>query len=162
MLTWKDANGRTWSTRITLADARRLKDNGTDLLDTERMKDLFGDTLTIVEVMAELARTQWIEKELTYPQFADLVIETPEVYEKASAAFVEGITDFFRRLARPALAELVEKAFEAAQVTQQTMMARVQGSQINRLILAAQAKAEKEFDDAIENEIAKLQPITGE
>lgn len=108
---WTDATGQQWDAAIRFEDWQRLKASGFDILDPSAFESSFGDPLKIVEVLAELHRTQWEAKGLKYEQFADLIIEGS--FGASQAAFVAAVANFTRNLGRNAQAVLVERAFAA-------------------------------------------------
>lgn len=155
-LVWTDSAGREWSCRIGVADARRLKDRGTDLLDSESMKTFFADSLNVIESIAESLRPQWESKGLEYVDFFEVITESEAVYRACTDAFVAGLADFFRRIGRPAMAAVVEKAFAAMGVAEETMIARVNGPKVAELLEVASERMQKEFDQNIDQEIDKI------
>lgn len=155
-LAWIDAKGQRWSTRITLGDAKRLKEVGQDIMSGEFLKGLFGDPLVTVETIAECLRTQWTERGLTYEQFADLILDSDVSFIKAKEAFKRGLTDFFRRLGLAAQAELVEKAESIAKRLASMTLLSVNGEKMNTFLSEAEAKALASFDEEMDRQIAKL------
>jgi hypothetical protein len=153
---WIDANGQRWSTRLTLGDAKRMKEAGQDIMSGEFLKGLFGDPLVTVETIAECLRSQWTERGLTYEQFADLILDSDVSFLKAKEAFKRGLTDFFQRLGLGAEAELVNKSAAIAGRMQSTMLSRVNSEKMTEFLSAAEKKAVDVFDDEINKEIAKL------
>ena len=155
-LVWRDASGRDYTFRLTLGDARRLKDKGVDLLDPDAMQHLFVDSLKVVETISELLRPQWEQRGLTYEQFAESLIDEASSYLKACEAFSAGLADFFRRLGRNALAAVVVRAWAAIVSTEDAMVARVAGPGVDKLLAMAVTKAQNEFDRAIEKGLEQI------
>jgi hypothetical protein len=153
---WIDANGQRWSTRLTLGDAKRMREAGQDIMSGEFLKGLFGDPLVTVETIAECLRSQWTERGLTYEQFADLILDSDVSFLKAKEAFKRGLTDFFQRLGLGAQAELVEKAESIARRIASMTLLSVNGEKMQQFLSEAEAKALASFDKEIDRQIAKL------
>lgn len=155
---WKDVSGQAWSFRITLADNQRLKNSGFDLFDPQTHERIFADTLSVIEVMAELLRPQWEAAGIDYAGLVDRLTETETTLPESIRALQEGLVDFFRRFGKPALAEVVRKAIAVADRVQQAQMQRATSPKIDELIEAGLARDEQRFDD----ELARAkQQLTG-
>ncbi len=155
-LTWTDSQGREWNFRLTIADLKRLKSAGTDIADPDVYKTLFGDTLGLIETVAEVLRPQWESRALSYEQFAECLIETPDSLVAVQAAFVAGLSDFFRRAQSLERAVIVEKAWAATKATKLAIERRANSQELQGLIDAALAKEEENFREAIAIETAKI------
>ena len=155
-VTFRDSEDRQWSCRITIADARRLKSAGSDICNPEGFQVLFGNTLSQVELIAELMRPQWEAVGMKYEQFADFLIAVDGRFAEVQECFANALTDFFQRLGEPHLARLAAKAREAAIKAVAAQLARVEGPRINQMIDAMLAADEKRFESAVDVELAKL------
>lgn len=153
---WRDSQNRAWSCRLTIADAKRLKAAGVDIGNPETYKALFGDALSIIEVIAEALRPQWEKAGLTYEEFADVLIETESSLATAIECFNAGLKDFFRRLGENAKATIVEKAEQAAKLSKAAQEKRANSSQVDSLIRKALEEEEKLFQSELAKEEAKL------
>ena len=158
-LTWTDAAGHLWSCAIRLSDARRLKESGTDLFNPEQLRTLFSDTLGTIELIGELLRPQWEEAGISYLDFSDSLVESAGVYTAATAALQAAIADFFRRIDRPALALVVERAFETARSLETQAVGNAGGDKMAQLMTSMQRRSQAAFDEEIEKAIAE-QSIT--
>ncbi len=159
-VTFADKEKRSWSLRITIADARRLKETGTDICNPEGFQIIFASTLSQIEMIAELMRPQWEAASMSYEQFADWLIDDEGRWAEVQECFINALTDFFRRLGEPHLARLAEKAREAAEKAVRAQLARVDGPKLDQMIDAMLAADEKRFESAVEKELAKLSGAT--
>lgn len=157
-LTWTDETGHQWSCVIKFSDAIRLRANEIDLFNAERIGNLFGDTLTTIEFIGELSRPQFESRGLSYESFADLLIEG-DCHPRAMEALQHGLADFFRHIGRPALALVIERAWESAMALQIQSVRNVAGAKTDQLMEAMRTRSQAEFDVAVEKEIAKLQTL---
>jgi len=125
--TWTDTQGRTWSARMTIAEANRLKaEESIDLLDPESLKLLIGDPLAVVGLICAVHAPQINEAGLTRGDFAEVCTETERVASDAADALVEALADFFGRLRKPALATLVKVAMQTTNAAEQQVKLRVE------------------------------------
>lgn len=155
-LTWIDANGQPWSSRITLSHAERLKRNGVDILSEEFLKNLFGLPLQIIELLGEVSREQWEARGISYEQFADLVTQEEATYVAAKEALMAGLVDFFHRLTLPQLAALLDRGAAAARKITEAMVAKVNGGKVDTLMNSALKKSLDDFDRSIDAQIAEI------
>jgi hypothetical protein len=153
-----DHTGQQWSFRLTLADNSRLKESGFDLFDPQTHERIFADTLTIIEVIAELLRPKWEEAGLKYEQFVDLLTWDVDTLPKVINAFTEGLTNFFQRAGKPALAAVIAKAVAVADRQNKIQMQRVNSPKVEKLIEAGLAKDAAAFDEQVDR---ALQQFTG-
>ena len=160
LIQWKDKQGRAWSFRLNIGDTKRLKDAGFDIGDPKSFQKVLNDSLGCVELIAEAMRPQWEQANLTYEQFADLIIEDVGTLKAVQDCFIEGLRDFFLRLDENAMAKIVEKAKAATSASKLAMTARADSQAINGLIEKALAKEESDFQRLLAEEEAKLSGAT--
>lgn len=153
-MTWVDNQGRSWSCRVTIEDAKRLKSTGCDIADPKAFEAAFASSLAQLEVFAELMRPQWERIGLQYDQFVELMIETDDRIAQVQSAFVAGITDFFRRLGEPWMAAVAEKAWKAAARLGEARLART--SSLDPVVEKAIAQEDRESRKALADLEAKL------
>lgn len=156
-LTWDDATGQQWSCRVELSDAKRLRENGTDVFNPNGIAKLFSEILETVEFLAELMRPQWEQRGLTAQAFEDLIVGGDGIYQSAADALNHALSDFFRRLGRPALAMVIERAWRTAMEMETQSLTNAGGAKVTALMESMLVKAQREFDAAVETQIAKLQ-----
>lgn len=157
-MAWQDANGKRWSTAIKFQDAVRLRESaGIDLLLPATMEQLFGpNPLERIETIAELARPQWQEANLSYTEFADLIVGGPTTLIAATAALRSAITDFFRRLDRNDLAIVVDRAWDAMVKGLQVSIEKASGPKIGQVLQAAIDKMDREIDDGLDKALQSM------
>lgn len=156
LIQWKDKEGRAWSFRLEIADAKRLKEAGFDLGDPKGYQKAFSNPLECIEVIAEAMRPQWEQAELNYEQFVKLITDSVGALQEVQQCFVEGIKDFFLRLGENAMATIVEKALKAAKTTKAAMAARADSQAVEAFIAKAIEKDESDFQKRLAEEEAKL------
>ena len=148
---WTDTQGRTWSARMTIAEANRLKaEEGIDLLDPEALKMLIGDPLAVVGLICAVHGPQIAEQGLTRGDFAELCTETEQVASAAADALVEALADFFGRLRKPALATIARMSVETANAAEQQVKIRVE-TKGRAMMQASLAKGVADLDAALED-----------
>lgn len=156
MMQWKDKQGRAWSFRLVIADAKRLKDAGYDIGDPKGFQKLFANALSCIEIIAEALRPQWVELELSYDQFVDVITEDIGSLEAVKDCFREGLKNFFLRIGESAMAKIVDKAAKAADLSNRAMAARADSPEVASFIERALAKDESDYRKRLAREEAKL------
>lgn len=147
--TWTDLKGRTWSSRVTLAEYSRLKsEEGIDLCDPEQLKTLVADPLSVVHLLCCVHGPQIAEEGMTRGDFAEVCTETEGVAVDAADALVEALADFFGRLRKPALANVVRLALEAATAAERQANQLID-SKGRAMMDRAMAKSLADLDKAI-------------
>jgi hypothetical protein len=152
---WKDYCGREYTAKLKLVDAERLKQAGVDVFAEDFFQRLYSDSLSLIEIVAEAWRPQW-SGQLTYEEFVDSVTLEDETLGQVRRAMEAGITDFFRRLLRPELAKLIEKAASANEMSLALMAAKMESNKIDQVLSQAVAKLGRDFDRELEAKIANL------
>lgn len=133
-----------------------MKATGTDISNPEAFNKFFGSTLDFIEIVAELLRPQWEQKQLTYEEFAELLIEEDGRIGEVQEAFKAGLSDFFHRLGDRAAAKVVEKAWNAASKSQAARLARAESQKLDNMIQQALDHEEKEFHRNIDEAAARI------
>jgi hypothetical protein len=126
------------------------------MLDPEQLKTFFADSLRVIETIAELCRPQWQDRGMTYEAFADLIIADESTFLAASQAFANAIADFFRRIGRPAMGAVVDRAWEAVKVHEEIAVEKANGPKIGNLLETMRVKLDRDFDEAIERAHAEI------
>lgn len=147
---WTDASGRQWIAKIDIGDAERLRTIGLDVLNPKAIGNVFADPFKVVELIVAVHEKQWTAQNLTDGDFAAIATETEEVANAAADALEVALADFFRRLRRPALAAVVERAGDAARKTQAAATAKVNSPRAIAAIEAEANKALAKLDEEIE------------
>jgi len=161
---WRDHSGRVWDFRIGIEVAKRLKEAGTDLMNPQTIKEVFGSPLSLIEFVGELARPEWEKLELTYEQFADRLIHSEDSFLQVQDSIEFAIVDFFRRIGQKHHAVVAERAMEsAARVMEQSVTiadqrTRKLATKLERRVLE---KIESEFDRLDRMDGASLEKLGG-
>ena len=156
-LTWDDNDGNQWSCRINLSDAKRLRDSGVDLFDPSGIKKLFSEVLDTVEFLVELLRPQWEGRGLSVIDISDVITGGDGTYTSATNALNQALQDFFRRLDRPALAMVIERAWATAMQLETQSLRNAGGPKVESLMSEMLKKSQEQFDAELDKELAKLQ-----
>jgi Glu-tRNA(Gln) amidotransferase subunit E-like FAD-binding protein len=148
---WTDTTGRQWLARVTIGDAQRIKaELQIDLLDPEQLGGTFADPFRVVELLAAIHRDQITAAGLTAGDFVELATETAEVSNAAAAALEAALADFFRRLRRPALAAVIERAAEATAATEAEALRRAKDPRVAQAMKAAGVRELAKFDAIVD------------
>lgn len=165
--TWKDKDGRQWSTTFRSIDAVRLRESaGFDLLNPKSMEKLFGseltDSLKRAEVIAELNRRQWEQAGLSYEQFADALFSTETSFVEASAALQASIAYFFRQLGRVDMATVCDRAWQMMVAQLKALEAKAGSEKVGKLLEVAAAKGIQAVDRELDQALANLGTPSGD
>jgi len=125
-----------------------MREAGTDLLDANKTPHLFADVMSLIETIAELYRDQW-EPRCTYNVFADALVDTG--IEKPKNAFARGLADFYRRLGKTALAEVVDRTLRALDDVEHQNTMNVLDQKTTRLFDRITTRSNAEYDAALKS-----------
>lgn len=149
MLNWTDADGRKWSTRLEIPQARALRDAGFDIRDVKSLQRFLGDPEQLLDFAVEYFRPQWskhadvIENDVA---FMVILTATDTSLAEAHAAMVAGILDFFRRTGEAKRVAVVESVLRVIETENQRMIAKLQGPEVDAAASRLLDSIEKEFD----------------
>ena len=97
MQSFKDSEGRDWIVTVTVATVKRVRQmcdvNLLELLEGQLLQRLAADPVLLCDVLYAVCQPQASERNLTDEQFGAAM--GGEVIDKACAAFLEALTDFF-------------------------------------------------------------------
>lgn len=147
---WTDENGTEWNARITIGIADKLRtERDIDLLDAEIISGLITDPYQLVNLLCAIHADQIEKNGITKDEFAELCFCSPETGVACTDALMDSLSDFSRRLQRPALAKAIEKTAKAMRETEQKGMTLVETKAdqlLQREMRKALAEAEKKLD----------------
>lgn len=151
--TWRDAQEREWTCRLTVAEAMRLKsDDGIDLMDANCLAKHASDPLQVVFLLVRIHAPQWQAAGLTHGDFAEICTESESVAHAAADCLMAALADFYRRLRMPALADVVAKA-DAASKAAATRAQQMLDERGDAAIARVVGDVEKELQAALDQVI---------
>jgi hypothetical protein len=152
--TWKDSQSREWICRLTVAEAMRLKsDDGIDLLNAEVLAEHSGDPLKAIFLLVRIHAEQWKEEGLTHGDFAEICTESEDIAIAAADCLMAALSDFYRRLRMPALADVVEKADAAAKAASNRAQ-QLLADRGDAAIATVVGQIDRELSEALDNVIS--------
>lgn len=132
-LIWTNSKG-SFSTRLDILNARRLKDAGYDLRDAQRLGDLFADPYDAIDFFGAYLRPQWEEAGLAEVDFLELAVETEDSLLRLSDAITAGLLDFFLRCRDERRARIVEKGREAVKQFNAKLLERINSPKVDQAL----------------------------
>lgn len=137
---FKDAAGREWQIRMSIGQARKLKDDiGIDVLDGgDSLSKLATDPYTTANCLYILCESQANESGVSDEQFGESL--AGDVIDSATEALLAELVDFFPKRQREAL---------------RTMLAKLNGMQEAAAKMGTEKLNSKAMDELIEKELAK-------
>lgn len=145
-LGWTDAGGNWWSTRLDVPAVARLKSEGYDIKDNQRLAAIFDDPYEAADFAAAVHRTQWEERGMSEVEFLVAITDTETRLGEVIAATVEGLIDFFLRFRDALRAGIVKKAVEASLLSSQAIEEKLQSEKVNQALEATLARRSAEVD----------------
>lgn len=113
MKSYKDAKGVTWDLVLTVQSARKIRSRlNVDVLDNNSLAAATGDPLVCCDILWVLCEDQAATRGVSEDQFYVGVIEG-ETFEDASVALLEELADFFLRLGRRLMAQMIRQTLQA-------------------------------------------------
>lgn len=147
-MTWKDKNGREWSTAVTVTTVKRVQDLAgvllTDAVDTDLVERMFGDPMLLSRVLYSVCLPQADKIGVTVDDFGELL--AGDTIDIACDSLMRDIINFFPSRRRIS----VERIWTAAQKVEteriKLLDAKLTTEQIDSLIQQAATRAEAEID----------------
>lgn len=139
MATFKDSGNNEWLVSLDAPKIKAVRSalNGFDIVDPEgkafdRMAD---DPCLLVDVLWILCRSQAPAKNISDEQFGALLIG--EAIERATAAMLESIADFFQPSKRKLLQAVAEKNRRIREAGTERALAKINDPKLEQELLAA-------------------------
>jgi len=124
--TWTDETGSDWDCRVTIAEANRLRSkDDIDILNPDKLAETVSDPLAVIYMLSCIHAGQIEERGITTSDFAEICTASESVANAAADALIAALSDFFKRLRKPALAKVVEQAAAATQAAEKQALAVV-------------------------------------
>jgi len=151
MATFKDSDGKDWILVLDAPTIRAVRsDCKIDLasLDDKPFQQLHDDVVLLVDVLYVMCRDQAIAKDITDRQFGQRLVG--DAIDRATAALLEAITDFFPQSQRLLLSSLARKNREVREKAMSLTMARIEDPRLMPAMeKAMEDRLDKELDDAL-------------
>lgn len=154
MMNWTDAQGRVWRAHVSIGTAARLRAEGVELLDPELLGTIYQDPLQLVRLNAAIHREQWEALGLSEGDFLALSTDDEYTARESIAAMEAGLADFFHRMRRESLAEVLSAVSNAARETDRRQVATLRTDRARQAIDAEIERALKPLDAAFNKSIA--------
>jgi|GEM_PF-1753246 len=152
-----DIEGHSWDLAITIAGARRLKEEaGVDILEPQSLQSAVDDPFKEFDVLAGICNTQMREISITVEDF-DRRLADAAVHDAACQSLREALAAFFGRMGRGDLSRLVERTTSARKKLQEIAVAKIESKGVSDAIDRLLAKAEQEMDRSFQEGIDRLE-----
>lgn len=139
-----DDRGRDWTLRLTITEAKRVRDElGLSLIADEDLRKATGDLETTADVLHCLCRQQAEERGIDPGQFGELLTEC---FAAAADALLDELAAFFRKLGKTALATLAERIQTASRTMETRATELLASDRVDEAIDQAIRQAEQELD----------------
>ncbi len=122
----------------------------------DHAKDFWADPLVRIETIAEVCRPQWEASNLTYTDFADLLVGGDSTLLDATVALKVAIADFFRRLGRNELAVVLDRAWETTVKGMALAVEKAGSEKAGRVLSAALERMERDLDQELDRATDRL------
>ena len=125
MSQFTDTQGRTWTLAITVADAKRLRAQGLDLIDAldDALERLIGDPMLLADTLWSLCRTQAHDRDIDEEAFGSAL--GGDSIDQATTALLEAIAGFFPSHRRAAMRHALTKLERYQQIASEETIARL-------------------------------------
>lgn len=116
-----DSKNRKWTLAVNVVNAKRVRDvcgvNVLDLYANETAVAVFGDPITLVQVLLVLCQSQIDALSISDDEFCDGIVG--DTLERAAHCLLESVADFFPQAKRQTLNKIQESAQKIAEKTQE-------------------------------------------
>ena len=148
---WRDASGREWSTAVTGATIKRVKELTDVLLTDAATGDLWGrlatDVILLCDVLYAVCKPQCDERGVSDCQFGELL--AGEVIDAAHESLERDLIDFFPSRRRDPIRRMAAATRKMEQAGLQLIERKLTDEQIEALIRHAAQQAEIQIDDSL-------------
>ncbi len=145
--TWTDSSGNSWSCTITVSTVKRVQQlTGINLMEAFEglLMTLADDPVQLANVLYVVCKPQADERKITDEQFGELL--AGDVIESATAAFVQGLIDFFPNQRRQVLKQIWAKTQKARQALTDLATEKVDSPAMDAAIANQLQQASQEID----------------
>ncbi|MCC9655285.1 hypothetical protein [Rhodopirellula halodulae] len=147
MHTFSDHKNVEWNVEISILDAKRLKENGFDMMDFEKFSQQLSDIFDAYEILWHIVKDQAESLSIDAEEFAKRYSKSAD---SAYTALVGAVTDFSQRHGKKAVGRAIARVWEATNEAElkrlQLLESKTTTDAISRVISQELEKAEKELD----------------
>lgn len=148
---WTDAGGRDWTTTVTGATVKRVKELTdvllTDVAETDLLERLSNDVILLCNVLYAVCKPQCDQRQITDADFGELLVG--DRIDHAYQSLTKDLIDFFPSRRRELVARIAA-ATQAVQTAQVRLIDRkMSEQQIADLIQRAAGQAERQIDQIL-------------
>jgi methyl-accepting chemotaxis protein len=151
---WKDRDGRSWSTSISVTTIARVKEttgvNLLEIVEGKLLPQFLDDPLLLVEVLHVISKAQVDERGVSKEAFGDLFIG--DVTVDAVNALVQGLLDFFPSGRR----EMIQRLWQATERAQNEAVKMATNKLNSPLVEQALTGAIQKASDEIDQQLKQL------
>ena len=148
---WKDRDGRAWSTSISVTTIARVREatgvNLLEIVEGKLLPQFLDDPLLLVEVLYVVSKPQIDERNVSKDAFGDLFVG--DVTIDAVNALVQGLLDFFPSGRR----EMIQRLWQATERAQNEAVkmatSKLNSPLVEQALTGAIQKASDEIDQQL-------------
>lgn len=153
---WKDANGREWSTAITVATVKRVKEHvGIFLTDVDAIEKIDADVMLLCDVLAAICKPQRDDRNVSADQFGELL--AGKYIDLAYDSLRQDLIDFFPHSRR----KMMQRIFATTQEVEAEKLRVVEQALTEDQVALMVKMAGKKVKDKLALELAKLGDESG-
>lgn len=153
---WKDANGREWSTAITVATVKRVKEHvGIFLTDVDAIEKIDADVMLLCDVLAAICKPQRDDRNVSADQFGELL--AGKYIDLAYDSLRQDLLDFFPHSRR----KMMQRIFATTQEVEAEKLRVVEQALTEDQVALMVKMAGKKVKDKLALELAKLGDESG-
>lgn len=145
---WTDKEGRDWSTAISVATIKRVKELAgvllTDAADTDLVERLYSDVMLLCDVLYAVSMPQAEQRDITSSQFGELLVG--DTIDRACESLMVDLIDFFPSGRRPIVTRIVAAARRLTEEKVKLVDQKMSDQQVESMIRRMVARADQEID----------------
>lgn len=146
---WKDANGREWSTAITVSTVKRVQElAGVLLTDVDVIERIDRNIMLLCDVLSAIAKPQRDERGTTSEQFGELL--TGPTIDAAYESFRQDLLDFFPPSRRQMMSRILATTQKIQTESVRLVEEKLTDEQITKLVGQAMQKVSQNLDRYLE------------
>lgn len=153
-LQWRDKDGQSWSTRVDIPTAQRLRSGGFNFVDHEAFAQKLADPFDAADFAIALHRGQWESRGLQEVEFLELITAEVGTIEQVLEASIAGVTDFLLRNGDSKTAAILRKAWEASKAANIVAVNKLNSSLVDEAITSEINRAADQVDQTLQQMIS--------
>lgn len=153
---WKDANGREWSTAITVTTVKRVKElAGVLLTDVDVIERISSDVMLLCDVLSAISKSQRDERNVSSEQFGELL--AGKFIDQAYDSFRQDLLDFFPNSRR----SVMQRIFSTTQKLETERLRLVETKLTDEQVEILVRKTIQRASDQIDRQLEQLGNASG-